>query len=108
MMRQTLWALAAVFVIAQAQAADVVPTDIQQPGTQPQEVGNLESPGKCANCHGGYNLAVEPFHNWAGSMMAQAGRDPIFWVTLPFLDTYRSLCASPPPQLKRIFEDLPT
>jgi hypothetical protein len=63
-------------------AADVVPTDVQQPGTQPMEIGNLESPNKCDNCHGGYNSAVEPSHNWSGSMMSHAGRDPIFWATL--------------------------
>ena len=63
-------------------AADVVPETIQQPGTQPGEVSNLESPDKCDNCHGGYNSAVEPAHNWRGSMMAHAGRDPIFWATL--------------------------
>ena len=65
-----------------ASAAEVVPTDIQQPGTQPGEIGNLESPDKCDNCHGGYNTAVEPAHNWRGSMMSHAGRDPIFWATL--------------------------
>jgi hypothetical protein len=65
-----------------AQAADTVPTDIQQPGTQPQQITNLESPDKCDNCHGGYNPSVEPAHNWRGSMMAHAGRDPIFWATL--------------------------
>jgi hypothetical protein len=63
-------------------AADTVPNDVQQPGTQPGEIGNLESPNKCDNCHGGYNSAVEPAHNWRGSMMAQAGRDPIFWATV--------------------------
>ncbi len=63
-------------------AATVVPTDIQQPGTQPQQVGNLETPDKCDNCHGNYNKAVEPAFNWRGSMMANAGRDPIFWATL--------------------------
>ncbi len=63
-------------------AALVVPNEIQQPGTQPGEVGNLESPDKCDNCHGGYNRAVEPAFNWQGSMMANAGRDPIFWATL--------------------------
>ncbi|MBW2476551.1 MAG: hypothetical protein JRE63_04405, partial [Deltaproteobacteria bacterium] len=65
-----------------AMAADVVPPTIDQPGTQPQEVGNLESPDKCDNCHGGYNTATEPAFNWRGSMMANAGRDPIFWATL--------------------------
>jgi hypothetical protein len=63
-------------------AALTVPTDIQQPGTQPNEIGNLESPDKCDNCHGGYNQAVEPAFNWRGSMMANATRDPIFWATL--------------------------
>jgi hypothetical protein len=63
-------------------AADTVPTDIQQPGTQPNEVGNPETPDKCDNCHGGFDPAIEPNHNWRGSMMAQAGRDPIFWATL--------------------------
>ncbi len=65
-----------------ATAATVVPAEIQQPGTQPGEVGNLESPDKCDNCHGGYNLSVEPAHTWRGSMMANAGRDPLFWATL--------------------------
>jgi len=64
------------------QAATVVPNEIQQPGTQPNEVGNLETPDKCDNCHGGYNRAVEPAFNWRGSMMANAGRDPIFWATM--------------------------
>ncbi|MGD8866921.1 MAG: hypothetical protein PVI01_04815 [Gemmatimonadales bacterium] len=62
--------------------ADIVPTEVEQPGTQPNEVGTLESPDKCDNCHGGYSPAVEPAHNWRGSMMANAGRDPIFWATL--------------------------
>jgi hypothetical protein len=30
-------------------AAIVVPNEIQQPGTQPGEVGNLEGPDKCDN-----------------------------------------------------------
>jgi hypothetical protein len=67
---------------ASAWGALVVPNEIQQPGTQPGEVGNLESPDKCDNCHGGYNQAVEPAFNWRGSMMANATRDPIFWATL--------------------------
>jgi hypothetical protein len=73
--------LCLVFVGA-AGAAPVVPPDIEQPGTQPRQVGNLETPDKCDNCHGGYNTAVEPAFNWRGSMMANASRDPIFWATL--------------------------
>jgi len=64
-----------------AQSA-TVPTDIQQPGTQPREVSELESPNKCDNCHGGYDPSVELSFNWRGSMMAQATRDPLFWACL--------------------------
>jgi hypothetical protein len=66
----------------EGRAALVVPNEIQQPGTQPNEINNLESPDKCDNCHGGYDATVEPAFNWRGSMMANAGRDPIFWATL--------------------------
>jgi hypothetical protein len=69
-----------------AGAADQVPTDIMMPGTQPNEVGNFESPDKCDNCHGGYDEARvwsnEPAFGWRGGAMGNAGRDPIFWATL--------------------------
>jgi hypothetical protein len=68
--------------VASLTAALVVPNEIQQPGTQPREVSNLETPDKCDNCHGGYNQVVEPAFNWRGSMMANATRDPVFWATL--------------------------
>jgi hypothetical protein len=74
-------AAAPTLALAEPQATDV-PTDIQQPGTQPKEIVGLEAPSKCDNCHGGYDLAVEPAHNWRGSMMAHASRDPIFWATV--------------------------
>jgi hypothetical protein len=57
-----------------------------QPGTQPNEVQNFESPDKCDNCHGGYDEARaysnEPAYGWRGGAMGNAGRDPIFWATL--------------------------
>ncbi|HNQ88995.1 MAG TPA: hypothetical protein PKM73_10310 [Verrucomicrobiota bacterium] len=81
-MPRNIVAASALLGLSIALAALVVPNEIQQPGTQPGEVGNLESPDKCDNCHGGYNRAVEPAFNWRGSMMANAGRDPIFWATL--------------------------
>jgi hypothetical protein len=65
-----------------AGAALVEPPAIKMPGTQPGQVGNLETPDKCDNCHGGYNRAVEPSFNWRGSMMGNASRDPLFWATL--------------------------
>jgi hypothetical protein len=75
-------ALLAIFAARAGLAADVVPNEVMSPGTQPTEVGNLEAPDKCDNCHGGYNSAIEPAFNWRGSAMGNAGRDPIFWATL--------------------------
>ncbi|MGD8397219.1 MAG: multiheme c-type cytochrome [Anaerolineae bacterium] len=54
---------------------------VRMPGTQPGQVA-LESPGRCLNCHAGYNTEVEPGFNWKGSMMAQASRDFLFWACM--------------------------
>jgi hypothetical protein len=54
---------------------------VRMPGTQPAQV-SLEAPGRCLNCHAGYNQSVEPGYNWMGSMMAQASRDFLFWACL--------------------------
>ena len=48
------------------------------PGSQDSESGTLESPDRCLSCHGNYDIEVEPFFNWSGSMMAQAARDPLY------------------------------
>jgi hypothetical protein len=54
---------------------------VRMPGTQPNQT-SLEAPGRCLNCHAGYDSAVEPGFNWKGSMMAQAARDFLFWSCL--------------------------
>ena len=62
-----------------------VPTDIQLPGTQPEEVAELEGDTPCALCHDNYepaNRIVEPSYGWGGSMMSHASRDPVFWAAL--------------------------
>jgi hypothetical protein len=63
-----------------------VPTtlrDMQLSGTQPFEGGILEDPDvSCTTCHGNYDTAVEPWHNWKGSTMGQAARDPVFLACL--------------------------
>jgi len=73
-----------IFLLTTAQAAEVVPPEIQMPGTQPNEVGNFESPDRCDNCHAGYdvNPEIEPATGWRGAAMGNAGRDPVFWATL--------------------------
>ena len=57
---------------------------VRMPGTQPAPENNvnIEAPTRCLNCHDGFNSAVEPGHNWQGSMMAQASRDFLFWACL--------------------------
>ncbi|RPJ34746.1 MAG: hypothetical protein EHM17_05530, partial [Verrucomicrobiaceae bacterium] len=59
-----------------------VPTtlrDFDMPGTQPFEAGSEPAPPEnCAQCHGNYDPAAEPYRNWQGSMMAHASLDPLF------------------------------
>jgi hypothetical protein len=71
-------------VIAQGRTPrGTVPTDVQMPGTQPDDVlTDLHDPNDCANCHGNFNPQTEPTHLWRGSMMSHASRDPLFWATL--------------------------
>ena len=57
------------------------------PGTQPNEAALLGPINACQGCHGFYDQAVEPFENWQGSMMAHAGRDPVFWAALAIADS---------------------
>jgi len=49
--------------------------DFDMPGSQPFEAGILNPPEACTACHANYDPAVEPYFNWAGSMMAHASRD---------------------------------
>lgn len=83
-----LLATAALALIAANTAPMLTPsTDVQQPGTQPGEAPILGSLPQCDGCHGYYDQAVEPVENWMGSMMAQAGRDPVFWAALAIADS---------------------
>ncbi|MGD8626610.1 MAG: multiheme c-type cytochrome, partial [Anaerolineae bacterium] len=54
---------------------------VHMPGTQPGGA-TLEGPGRCLNCHSGYDPAIEPGTTWKGSMMAQASRDFLFWACM--------------------------
>jgi hypothetical protein len=55
---------------------------VRMPGTQPNQGVQLDGPGQCFNCHAGYDPLTEPGSNWQGSMMAQAGRDFLYWATM--------------------------
>ena len=59
------------------------PNDFYQPGTQPLDLTDpILSAQSCAFCHAGYDPEDAPFDRWAGSMMANATRDPIFHAAL--------------------------
>lgn len=80
--------LTLVFLLAIGSVYSWIPIPVKDdrnvfmPGSQPGEVGTFETPDKCDNCHGGYDIAVEPAFNWRGSMMAQAARDPLWFACL--------------------------
>ncbi len=77
--------LGLVAAMLRAQTASALPiattsNDFKLPGTQPLTVTDtFSTPDQCTGCHADYGQPqVEPFRNWAGSMMAQSGRDPLF------------------------------
>ncbi len=84
----SLLASAAVMLIGitAAGAAPLATTreDFRVPGTQPLSLSApIPTPDQCQLCHSNYGQpAVEPLRNWKGSMMAQAGRDPLMWAAL--------------------------
>ncbi len=63
--------------------------DFFMPGTQPNQMEDaLPPPSNCIACHSGYSThtgqdpETETWFAWSGSMMAQSGRDPLFWAAL--------------------------
>ncbi len=64
-----------------------LPTTLQDfhvPGTQVGDVpaAVLQHPDNCRGCHGYYDFANEPSATWGGSLMAHAGRDPLFYAQM--------------------------
>ncbi len=58
--------------------------DFHLSGTQIGDVppGVLETSPACASCHGNYDPDHEPYRTWRGSLMGQAGRDPLFFAQM--------------------------
>ena len=82
-MRRSSFALSAALMLAASAAA-------ADPGTQPHELDGTNPPentdAKCRSCHAGGidddGKAFRPWDTWAGTMMAQAARDPLFLAAL--------------------------
>ncbi len=58
--------------------------DFHVPGTQVGDVSpaSLLIPDNCRSCHGYFDFENEPFATWRGSLMAHAGRDPLFYAQM--------------------------
>ncbi|MFT7668553.1 MAG: hypothetical protein ACI8X5_001247 [Planctomycetota bacterium] len=57
--------------------------DWKMPGTQELTLNvDLASGDTCSSCHGFYDDAIEPYSNWAASMMGQATRDPMWFAAM--------------------------
>ncbi|HSL17173.1 MAG TPA: hypothetical protein VLB51_04640 [Methylomirabilota bacterium] len=79
---RTAWFVGAVLVAAGLPA--ILAGAFTGNGTQPPLLFPLNPPSVCAGCHGGFDSGynVRPHTTWKGSMMANAGRDPLFWAAL--------------------------
>ncbi|MFT3685638.1 MAG: hypothetical protein QM783_12040 [Phycisphaerales bacterium] len=57
--------------------------DFVLPGTQPGTVSTsvIMDSSNCRACHGGINTN-DPYSTWSGSLMGQAGRDPLFFAQM--------------------------
>jgi len=83
----SLWRWAVLATVASAVLAwSPIPVPsyrpVFMPGTQPGTGVTLEASSGCQSCHAGMDPATEPWHTWQGSMMAQAGRDPLWFACL--------------------------
>ena len=58
--------------------------DFKFPGTQPGTItAPLATPSNCTGCHSDYGSPEkEPWRTWQGSMVAQAGRDPLTYAAM--------------------------
>ncbi len=82
MLPPRILALGVCAVSLAATFALTVPNEVQMPGTQPHEVADIQNASSCVGCHSFMDPATEPYLTWQGSMMAHAGRDPLFWAAL--------------------------
>lgn len=58
--------------------------DLRLRGTQIGQIplDSILPSNNCAFCHGDFDLGNDPHSTWSGSLMAQAGRDPLFFAQM--------------------------
>ncbi|MBL0163811.1 MAG: hypothetical protein IPP82_09280 [Xanthomonadales bacterium] len=70
--------------LAQADPVPATLRDFHLSGTQVGDAhaGSFLPPRVCASCHSNTGSSGEPYASWKGSLMANAGRDPLFFAQL--------------------------
>ncbi len=64
-------------------AAPTTLRDFELPGSQPFSGAVLDDAGAvCASCHANVDPVADPWTTWAGSMMGNTMRDPVFLATM--------------------------
>jgi hypothetical protein len=86
--RHTFIALLVAFgVLATVVVATILPLTIEDfyvPGTQMGSITPtvIKASTDCAACHANFDRANEPYATWRGSLMGNAGRDPLFFAQM--------------------------
>jgi hypothetical protein len=89
-LRRRLWVVACLVTmgvcggVVVASIINLTQNDFILSGTQVGDLnpGVLYPASDCRGCHGDFDANSEPYANWAGSLMAQAGRDPLFFAQM--------------------------
>jgi len=82
-LRNVLAGLLGAAVCFSAVATSGVLPDFTARGSQPGLVHGLQTSANCQGCHSNGPLEFHyPATSWKGSVMANAGRDPVFWAAL--------------------------
>lgn len=78
--RLTVISVLGLSVAATAAIVNTTLEDFHLSGTQSGQVGTsvIQTSSNCTACHANYDSAHEPHFNWKGSLMGNAGRDPLF------------------------------
>jgi hypothetical protein len=76
--------ISVIVTAAIAAVVDMTMQDFHLPGTQVGDVDSsiLGTSQACLGCHGPYDAPNDPMSTWSGSLMAHAGRDPLFYAQM--------------------------
>jgi len=80
----TIIPIVAVVAVSLAAVIDMTIEDFELSGTQVLDVNTsiIWTSDSCMGCHGPYDADNDPMSTWSGSLMANAGRDPLFYAQM--------------------------